>query len=154
MRISIGGDHAGFELKERVKTLLEQRQDRVTDMGTSSAESVDYPDYAAAVAQAVSSGELDRGVLVCGTGIGMSIAANKFTNVRAALCYDVETARLSRQHNDANVLAIGSRVLDPELALTIVQKWMNTTFEGADTLVASRRLRLWKGTPDSPFERD
>ena len=107
-------------------------------MGTSSAESVDYPDYAAAVAQAVSSGELDRGVLVCGTGIGMSIAANKFTNVRAALCYDVETARLSRQHNDANVLAIGSRVLDPELALTIVQKWMNTTFEGGRH---SRRLQ-------------
>ncbi len=137
MRISIGGDHAGFELKERVKTLLEERQYRVADMGTSSGESVDYPDYAAAVAQAVSSGEADRGVLVCGTGIGMSITANKFANVRAALCHDVETARLSRQHNNANVLAIGSRVLDPELALTIVQEWMDTTFEGGRH---SRRL--------------
>ncbi len=130
MRIWIGGDHAGFELKERVKTLLEQRQHAVTDMGSSIGESVDYPDYAAAVAQAVSSGEADRGVLVCGTGIGMSIAANKFAKVRAAVCHDVETARLSRQHNNANVLAIGSRVLDPELALAIVQEWINTTFEG------------------------
>ncbi len=130
MRIWIGGDHAGFELKERVKTLLEQRQHEITDMGSSSGESVDYPDYAAAVAQAVSSGEADRGVLVCGTGIGMSIAANKFAKVRAAVCHDVETARLSRQHNNANVLAIGSRVLDPELALAIVQEWINTTFEG------------------------
>ena len=138
MRISIGGDHAGFELKERVKTVLEQGQHRVTDMGTFGAESVDYPDYAAAVARAVSSGEADRGVLVCGTGIGMSIAANKFANVRASLCHDVETARLSRQHNDANVLAIGSRVLDPELALAVVQEWMGTTFEGGRH---SRRLQ-------------
>ncbi len=138
MRISIGGDHAGFELKERIKTVLEQGQHRVTDMGTFSAESVDYPDYAAAVARAVSSGEADRGVLVCGTGIGMSIAANKFANVRASLCHDVETARLSRQHNDANVLAIGSRVLDPELALAVVQEWMGTTFEGGRH---SRRLQ-------------
>ena len=139
MRISIAGDHAGFELKAEVKTLLEQRQHRVTDMGTSSAESVDYPDYAAAVAGAVSAGEADRGVLVCGTGIGMSIAANKFPNVRAALCHDVETARLSRQHNDANVLAIGSRVLDTEKALAIVQEWMDTTFEGGGR--HSRRLQ-------------
>ncbi len=139
MRISIAGDHVGFELKAEVKTLLEQRQHRVTDMGTSSAESVDYPDYAAAVAGAVSAGEADRGVLVCGTGIGMSIAANKFPNVRAALCHDVETARLSRQHNDANVLAIGSRVLDTEKALAIVQEWMDTTFEGGGR--HSRRLQ-------------
>ncbi len=138
MRIWIGGDHAGFELKERVKTLLEQHQHQVTDMGASSSESVDYPDYAAAVARAVSSGEADRGILVCGTGIGMSIAANKFANVRAALCHDVETARMSRQHNNANVLAIGSRVLDPELALAIVQEWTKTTFEGGRH---SRRLQ-------------
>ncbi len=139
MRIWIGADHAGFELKEQVKTLLEQRQHQVTDMGTCSGESVDYPDYAAAVARAVSSGEADRGVLVCGTGIGMSIAANKFANVRAALCHDVETARLSRQHNDANVLAIGSRVLDPDLALAIVQEWLNTIFEEGRH---SRRLQI------------
>lgn len=141
MRISIGGDHAGFELKERVKTLLEQRRYQVTDMGTCGGESVDYPDYAAAVAQAVSSGQADRGVLVCGTGIGMSIAANKFANVRAALCHDVETARLSRQHNNANVLAIGSRILDPELALAVVQEWLDTTFEGG-----RHSLRLQKIT--------
>ncbi len=145
MRIWIGGDHAGFELKERVKTLLEQRQHQVTDMGTSSGESVDYPDYAAAVAQAVSSGEADRGVLVCGTGIGMSIAANKFANVRAALCHDVETARLSRQHNDANVLAIGSRVLDPELALAIVQEWMTTTFDGGRHSHRLRKIAALEG---------
>lgn len=146
MRIWIGGDHAGFELKKQIKSLLQRSQHRVTDMGTSSTESVDYPDYAAAVAQAVSSGKADRGILVCGTGIGMSIAANKFANVRASLCHDIETARLSRQHNDANVLAIGSRVLDPELALTIVQEWMGMTFEGGRHSRRLQKITALEGT--------
>jgi ribose 5-phosphate isomerase B len=130
MEISIGCDHAGFELKERVKESLEKASHEVKDEGTFSEDSTDYPDFASRVAQAVSEGRVERGILICGTGIGMSIVANKFNGVRAALCHDLETARLSRQHNDSNVLTLGSRVLEPELALDIVGEWLKTGFDG------------------------
>ena len=130
MRISLGSDHAGFELKEQVKKLLEGLNHQVQDEGTESADSVDYPDFASRVAGAVSEGGADRGILICGSGIGMSITANKVLGIRAALCHTPEEARLSRQHNDANVLTLGGRVLDGKRSLEIVGEWLTTTFEG------------------------
>ncbi|MBI2218108.1 MAG: ribose 5-phosphate isomerase B [Candidatus Rokubacteria bacterium] len=128
--VAIGADHAGFPLKETVKVWLLARGLRVLDMGTHSTESVDYPDYAALVAGTVAAGDAARGVLVCGTGIGMAIAANKVGGIRAAQCSDVESARVSRQHNDTNVLALGARTTAPELALSILEVWLETAFDG------------------------
>lgn len=130
MRISIGSDHAGFELKEKIKKIIEDLRHQVSDLGPDGAETVDYPDFALSVAQAVSSGAVDCGILICGTGIGMAIVANKIAGVRAAVCHSVEVARLSRRHNDANVLTIGARVVDSNLALEIVREWLDTTYEG------------------------
>lgn len=130
MRIAIGADHAGFELKEIIKHALDELRIAYRDVGTDSDESVDYPDFAAKVARSVASGEFDRGVLVCGTGIGMALAANKVPGVRAAPVMDLETARLAREHNDANVLALGARVTPPERALDIVRLFLKTEFEG------------------------
>jgi ribose 5-phosphate isomerase B len=130
MKIAIASDHAGVTLKEQVAALLEGRGVEVSDLGTRSDESVDYPDYGEKVARAVSAREVDCGVLICGTGIGMSIVANKFPGVRAALCHDRRTAEISRQHNDANILVMGARVLDPGLALQMVEAWLATPFEG------------------------
>lgn len=129
MNISVGCDHAGFELKEQIKGWLEQLNHRVTDEGTHSADSADYPDFGARVAQAVSEGRVERGILICGTGIGMAMVANKFRSVRAAVCHNLETARMSRRHNDANILTLGARILDSELALDIV-KILDTAFDG------------------------
>jgi ribose 5-phosphate isomerase B len=128
--IIIGSDHAGFDLKERVKESLEQRGFEVEDVGTRSPEQVDYPDFAHLVADAVGSGRRTRGVLVCGTGIGVSMAANRHAGVRAAVVSSEETARLSREHNDANVLALGGRTLDPALADRILEIWLTTPFAG------------------------
>lgn len=128
--VALGADHAGFHLKEAVKQWLLGRGHRVLDLGTDSTTSVDYPDFAAAVGAAVSSGEAARGVLVCGTGIGMAIAANKVVGVRAAQCNDVASAEISRQHNDTNVLALGARTTREETALSIVAAWLDTAFEG------------------------
>ena len=128
--IAVGADHAGFLLKEHIKSWLRDRGFQVVDCGTHSTDSVDYPDYAAAVAAVVSEGVGASGVLVCGTGIGMAIAANKLPGVRAAVCGDVEAARLSREHNDANVLALGARVTGPETAVAVVQTWLETDFLG------------------------
>ena len=130
MRIAIGADHAGFELKELIKHTLDELRIAYRDMGTESDESVDYPDYAEKVARGVASGEFDRGVLVCGTGIGMALAANKVAGVRAAPVMDLETARLAREHNDANILALGARVTPPDRALDIVRLFLRTEFEG------------------------
>jgi ribose 5-phosphate isomerase B len=130
MRIAIGADHAGFELKELIKHTLDELRIAYRDVGTDSDESVDYPDFAATVARGVASGEFDRGVLVCGTGIGMALAANKVAGVRAAPVMDLETARLAREHNNANVLALGARVTPPERALDIVRLFLKTEFEG------------------------
>jgi len=126
LKIIIGSDHAGFDLKEALKDSISG----MTDIGTYSNEPVDYPDFASKVARAVSAGEFEKGILICGSGVGMSIVANRFPGVRAALCTDTETARLSRMHNDANVLVLAGRRTDTETALAIVTVWLNTEFEG------------------------
>jgi len=130
MRVALGCDHAGFDLKETVATVLRRLGAEIVDFGTHSRDSVDYPDYGERVGRAVASGEADRGIVLCGTGIGISIAANKVPGVRAALCHDVYTARMSRAHNDANVLALGARVIGPGLAEAIVEAWLTTPFDG------------------------
>jgi len=130
MKIAIASDHGGCELKEKIVELLKEKGLEVIDYGVDNPESVDYPDYGIKVANAVSKGIAERGILSCGTGIGMSIVANKFPDVRAALCYDMFTARMSRLHNDANILVLGGRVLDKEVALMMVDVWLRTGFEG------------------------
>jgi ribose 5-phosphate isomerase B len=129
-RVILGSDHAGFDLKEKVKKALERLGVPFEDVGTRSLDSVDYPDFAHRVAEAVEKGRYPRGVVVCGTGIGVSMAANRHPGVRAAVAYDEETARLSREHNDANVLALGGRTLDPGLAERILEVWLKTPFAG------------------------
>ena len=128
--LALGADHAGFALKQDLKQWLVANGHTVVDAGTHTPESVDYPDFAAAVARAVTSGEASGGVLVCGTGIGMAIAANKVAGIRAAVCLDEETARLSRQHNDLNVLALAGRATSRDKAIGIVAAWLGTAFEG------------------------
>jgi ribose 5-phosphate isomerase B len=130
MKIALGADHAGFELKDAIKQHLQQRGIEVCDEGTWSAESVDYPDYARAVAHDVGGQRADLGILVCGSGIGMAITANKVDGIRAANVSTELEAELSRQHNNANVLALGARILNPELAVRIVDKWLATSFAG------------------------
>jgi ribose 5-phosphate isomerase B len=130
MRVAIGADHAGYELKEIIKHTLDELRVSYKDYGTDSDESVDYPDYAGKVGRAVAAGEFDRGILVCGTGIGMAIAANKIPGIRAAPVVDLESARLAREHNNANILAIGARVTPPERALDLVRLFLKTEFEG------------------------
>jgi ribose 5-phosphate isomerase B len=128
--IIIGSDHAGFPVKETVKRYVAELGYTVTDAGTDSPANVDYPDVGAIVAQRVSTGEFDRGILICGSGVGMSIVANRFPGVRAALCLDEETARMSRLHNDANILVLAGRRTDEEAAKSITRLWLNTEFEG------------------------
>lgn len=128
--IIIGCDHAGFAAKEKVKEQLVAMGFQVTDVGCYSEQSVNYPVYAKKVAESISSGEYPRGILICGTGIGMSIAANRFRGVRAALCHDAFTAQASREHNDANVLCVGARVLGIREIKEIVELWLGTEFEG------------------------
>lgn len=130
MRIAIGSDHAGFQLKTAVKAHLEARGFAVSDLGTPVAERCDYPDYGAAVARAVAGGDADLGVLVCGTGVGMAMAANKIPGIRAAVVSDTFSARATRQHNDCNVLCFGERVVGGGLALDIVDAWLDAEFEG------------------------
>lgn len=129
-KIVIGSDHAGFEEKEKIKRQLEALGLEYEDVGTNSTESVDYPIYAGRVAEKVSNGEAERGILVCGSGNGMQIAANKFRGVRAALAWNEETARLARQHNDANVLSVPARMISDEEAAKVVESWLETDFEG------------------------
>jgi ribose 5-phosphate isomerase B len=129
--LAIGADHGGFAFKELLKRYLEQELELIVkDFGTHGPESVDYPDFALAVARAVSSGECEKGIVIDTMGIGSSIAANKVRGIRAALCHDVPTARNSRAHNDANVLALGSRVVNSGHARRIVREWLATPFEG------------------------
>jgi RpiB/LacA/LacB family sugar-phosphate isomerase len=130
MKIAIGADHAGFALKDQVRDALRQAGHEVVDVGTNSAESTDYPDYAGAVAHDVVSGAADRGVLVCSTGVGMSIAANKVDGIRAALAVNPEEVRLTRAHNDANIITIGARYTDPQTANEMVRVFLETPFEG------------------------
>lgn len=130
MKIALGCDHGGYELKEKVKSHLEKKGYEVLDLGCHSTESVNYPVYGKAVGEAVAKKEADYGVVICGTGIGISIAANKVKGVRAALCMNTTMARLTREHNDANVLAFGARMVGDVLALEMVDTFLNTTFEG------------------------
>lgn len=129
MKIAIGSDHRGLEVKRRIVVLLKQLDHEVLDVGPEQRESVDYPDYAFQVGKAVSEGRVDRGILICGTGIGMCIAANKVRGVRAAPCHDSITAEMSRRHNDANVLCLSADLLGEELIERMVRIWLTTGFE-------------------------
>ncbi len=130
MRIAVGSDHAGFNMKQAIAEHLRQRDLEVTDCGTNSTERVDYPDFGAAVGREVASGAADGGICVCGSGIGICIAANKIRGVRAATVHDSTSAKLSRQHNDANVICIGERLTGPSVAIDAVDAWLDATFEG------------------------
>jgi ribose-5-phosphate isomerase B len=130
MKIGIASDHGGFELKEYLKEYLKRSGIEVSDFGTNSEEPVDYPIYGERCARAVANGEVERGVVCCGTGIGISIAANKVKGIRCALCTDENMARLSRQHNNANMLALGGRITSNEEAQKILDAWLITEFEG------------------------
>ncbi len=130
MKIVIASDHGGFDLKEIIKDSLIKKGYNVVDLGTNSIESVDYPDYGCKAAQMVASKEADKGIVVCGTGIGISISANKVKGIRCALCSDVYSAKMARAHNDSNMLALGGRVVGRDLALEIVNAWLTGEFEG------------------------
>lgn len=130
MRIALGSDHGGYHLKQIIKEYLEGQGLAYKDFGTFDATSVDYPDYAYRVAAAVAAGEYERGILCCGTGIGVCIAANKVAGIRAALCHDTFSARAAREHNDANILTLGERVIGPGLAVDIVATWLAAEFSG------------------------
>jgi ribose 5-phosphate isomerase B len=130
MRIAVGSDHAGFHLKESLAQHLRDEGHEVVDCGTHSDDRVDYPDFGAAVGRAVASGEVDGGLCVCGSGIGIAMAANKIAGVRAATVYDVTSARLTKQHNDANVICIGERLTGPQVAIDAVDAWLGASFEG------------------------
>ena len=130
MKIALGSDHGGFKLKEEVKKHLQEQNIEIVDYGTDSEASVDYPEYGEKVGRAVASGECEKGIIVCGTGIGISISANKVDGVIAALCHDTFSARMTRMHNNSNILAMGERVIGVGLALDIVDTWLKTDFEG------------------------
>ncbi len=142
MNIAIGSDHGGWEIKERIKKYLEKEGFEFRDFGTGNSSSCDYPDFGLPVAEAVARGEKTRGILICTTGIGMSITANKVPGVRAAPCNNVETARLSREHNDANVLVLAAKTVGKEKLEDIIQIWLNTGFTGDERHV--RRLKKVK----------
>lgn len=141
MKLVIGSDHGGFELKKEVKEHLQSRGFEVTDVGTDSPASCDYPVYAKALTDVIKAGDADLGILICGTGIGMSMAANKQEGIRAALCHDVFSAEATRSHNNANVLCMGARVIGPGLALMIVDKFVDTPFSNDERHI--RRLSYY-----------
>lgn len=130
MIIALGCDHAAYELKEKVKEKLTGEGHRIIDVGTDSTESVDYPKYGHAVGRLVASGEAERGIAICGSGIGISIACNKVPGIRAALCTSVEMSEMCRRHNNANVICMGARMISEELAYAMIDKWLVTEFEG------------------------
>ena len=130
MKLAIASDHGGYELKQKLMPYIELLGHELTDMGCYSEMSVDYPDYAFPLAEAVAAGEYERGIVICGTGIGVSICCNKVAGIRCALCGDILSAELTRRHNDSNVLAMGGRIIGPETAKAIVRTWLATPFEG------------------------
>ncbi|MBM3985085.1 MAG: ribose 5-phosphate isomerase B [Planctomycetes bacterium] len=146
MKIALGADHAGVQVKQRLAELLRREGHEVADLGTQGEASVDYPDFAQAVARAVAGGAAERGLLVCGTGIGMSIAANKVPGVRAAKCNDPYEARMARAHNDANVLCLGARVTDASVMDEMLREFLATPFEGGRH---ARRVAKMTGTAGS-----
>jgi ribose 5-phosphate isomerase B len=139
MKIAIGSDHAGFNYKEKIKQFLSDLGHEVEDFGTNSEEPVDYPIFIRPVAQAVASGRAERGIVLGGSGNGEAMVANRIKGVRCALCWNVESARLARQHNDANVISLGQRMISEEVALEIVRTWLDTPFEGGRHV---RRIQL------------
>jgi ribose 5-phosphate isomerase B len=149
VQIGLACDHGGFGLKEELKIFLKGLGVEAIDLGAFNEESVDYPDFGALVAERVSQGDLEKGILICGTGIGMSILANKFPGVRAALANDLYSSRLSREHNDANVLVIGGRIVGRDLAKEIVKVWLDTPFSGGRH---QRRLDKIKALEKSKFK--
>lgn len=144
--IALGCDHGGYELKKEIKQYLDENKLEYIDFGTDSTESVDYPVYARKVVHAILSGECEKGILICGTGIGISIAANRYKGIRAALCTDCFMAEATRQHNDANILALGGRVVGPGLAVKIVDTFLNTPFSEGER--HKNRIRLIEETED------
>jgi ribose 5-phosphate isomerase B len=144
MKISLGADHKGFELKEEIKKHLKDLGHQVTDFGTHSAESVDYPDFGFKVAESVAKGETDFGITICWTGNGMNIVANKVKGVRSALCLNEEMASLARAHNDANVLALSSKYVTEEQAKKIVDVWISTKFEGGRHARRLEKIKEYK----------
>jgi len=142
MKIALGADHGGFALKEIVKKHLEEKGFEVLDKGCYSTESVDYPVYAKAVANSILNKEADFGILICGTGIGISIAANRFKGIRAALCSNTTMAKLTREHNDANILALGARITGDVLALEIIDEFLKTEFLGGRHLTRIQAIEL------------
>jgi ribose 5-phosphate isomerase B len=150
MKIIIGSDHRGRDLKEKIKTFLSEQAVPVIDAGPFDGKPVDYPDLGKEVAEKVSSGACERGILICGSGVGMSIVANKFPGVRAALCKDTYCARMSRNHNDANILILGADTTPQDAALSIVDTWMKSEFEGGKH---QRRLDKIKEIEDAYFKR-
>lgn len=141
MKIAVGSDHAGFIMKKKVVAWLQERRVGVEDVGTFSEDRCDYPDYAIAVGERISRGQADRGILICGSGIGMSITANKIPGVRAAECFDTLSAQLSRAHNDANVLCFGGRLIDEASAREMIDIWLNTGFEGGRHALRLDKIR-------------
>lgn len=142
MFVAIGSDHAGLEIKSEIINFLREQGHEFIDYGTDSHVSVDYPDFGDKVSEAVSTGKAERGILVCGTGIGMSIVANKFPNIRASLCNEMFSAKMSRLHNDANILVLGGRIVGKDLAKEIVRIWMTTPFEGGRHINRLRKINL------------
>jgi RpiB/LacA/LacB family sugar-phosphate isomerase len=146
VKIAIGSDHAGFELKEYVKRILQERNETILDMGTTGTESVDYTDFGLKVAGLVSGGEAEKGILVCGTGVGMSIIANKVKGIRASLVFDLYTAIQSRRHLDANILVLGGRVTGKGLAEEIVKNWLDTPYEGGRHQRRIDKIEAWENS--------
>lgn len=147
MRIAVGSDHAGFELKERIAERLRDAGHEVVDCGTRSTDRVDYPDFGAAVGRAVAGGDADGGVCVCGSGIGIAMAANKIAGIRAGVVWDATSARLSREHNDANVICLGERLVGPQVALDAVDAWLGASFEGGRHVGRVAKLDALGGQP-------
>jgi len=140
MNVAIGADHGGYKLKEEIKAHLKKKKIKFKDFGTFSEASVDYPDIGKKVARAVASKKFDFGILICGTGLGMAMVANKVRGIRAAVCHNIYTARMSRAHNDANILSLGGRVLKGKLAMNIVNTFIKTPFEGGRHLRRVRKI--------------
>ena len=140
--ISIASDHGGFSLKQKIIGLLNEKNYQIRDLGCADENSVDYPDFGYALAQDITSGNSSQGIIICGSGIGISIAANRYSGIRAALCHSVETAKLARQHNDANVLALGARVISPDVALACVETFLTTKAEGGRHAMRVEKLSI------------
>jgi ribose 5-phosphate isomerase B len=150
MKIALGSDHGGYQLKENLKKYLKELNVEYKDFGCNSEKSVDYPDIGFKVAREVKNRNYDKGILICGTGIGMSIVANKIKGIRASLCHDVFSARYAREHNDANILTLGGRVIDSGLAKEIVKVWLNTDFSGEERHL--KRLNKIKQEEDKIYK--